>query len=643
SGVFRGNQDLTFYVAGFPGYAYPDGLVPGITYYWRIDEVNEAEPNSPWKGDVWNFTVPPKSAYLPDPADGAEFVPLNATLTWTAGFGSKLHNVYFGEDFDTVSEAVSGTPIGVASYSPDQLKLAKTYYWRVDEFDGATTHKGDVWSFTTEGAVSGPNPPNSAVDVSPTQILTWDAGAVAASHEVYFGADADAVKNATTTSPEYKGARALGEESHDPGQLALETTYYWRIDEVNDVNPNSPWAGNVWSFTTGDFFVIDDFEDYDAGDNQIWYAWHDGLGYGTPGTADYFAGNGSGAAVGDETTASYTEETIIHGGSQSMPIAYDNNKQGFAKYSEVELTLTVSRDWTEEGVGELSLWFHGQPASVGSFVEAPVGTYTITATGADIWNDADEFHFAYKMLTGVGSIEAKVLSVDNTDPWAKAGVMIRETLEPGSIFAAVYITPDNGCRFQARGDTETNATSDTSVATDEQRAITAPYWVKLERDVTGNMRGYYSSNGTAWQLMVWRPSISMASNVYIGLAVTSHNAAATCEAVFSNVTITGTAGGQWTNQDIGIASNDTEPFYVAVSSSAGTPAVVIHDNPAAANINTWTEWVIPMQAFADQGVNLANIDRIAIGLGARGNMTVPGGSGKMFFDDIRLYRPRSTP
>jgi len=79
---------------------------------------------------------------------------------------------------------------------------------------------------------------------------------------------------------------------------------------------------------------------------------------------------------------------------------------------------------------------------------------------------------------------------------------------------------------------------------------------------------------------------------------------------------------------------------VAVSNSAGTPAVVVHDDPAAANIDTWTEWVIPLQAFADQGINLSNVDEIAIGLGTQGNMTIPGGSGKMYFDDIRLYQSR---
>jgi len=262
----------------------------------------------------------------------------------------------------------------------------------------------------------------------------------------------------------------------------------------------------------------------------------------------------------------------------------------------------------------------------------------------DIWDLADEFHYAYKTLTGVGTIEAQVLSVGNTDPWAKGGVMIRETLDAGSKFAAVYITPGNGCRFQARATTDAAATSDTAVVTTQQTAITAPYWVKLERDVAGNFRGYYSSNGTTWIPMSWNPqSITMGSNVYIGLALTSHNANATCTAKFSNVRTTGTVGPQWANQDIGIASNAPEPLYVAISNSAGQPAVVVHSDTNAATITTWTEWVIPLASFADKGVNLKNVDRIALGLGTRGNMTTPGGSGKMYFDDIRLYRPRTAP
>jgi hypothetical protein len=638
SDVFRGNQGLgtEFYFAGFPPYAYPDGLVNGTTYFWRIDEVNDADPNSPWKGEVWSFTVPPKTAYKPVPADNAEFVDIDVTLSWTSGYGARVHYMFFGDNYDEVNNAAEGISTGTKTYTPGTLKLAKTYFWRVDENDGTATYKGEVWSFTTLGAVSGPNPADGAVDISPAQILTWGAGAVAASHEVYFGTNADAVANATTASPEYKGPKALGNESYDPGMLKLNTAYYWRIDEVNGVNPDSPWAGNVWSFTIGDFFVIDNFEDYNAGDNQIWFAWLDGLGAGTPGTPDYLPGNGTGSAIGDETTASYTEETIVHGGNQSMPLVFDNNKQGFSNYSEVELTLDATRDWTIEDVAELSLWFRGYSGSVGSFIEGPSGTYTMTGAGADIWDNADEFHFAYKILTGPGSIIAKVESVQRTNVWAKAGVMIRETLESGSKHAFACVTPGSGVAFQNRPEPD-GGSLNTNIGD-----FTAPYWIKLERDMGGNFMGYHSADGSRWQLINEGPvtNIPMTSNVYIGLALTSHDAALTCEAVFSNVTTTGTVTGQWANQDIGITSNDAEPLYVAVSNTAGQPAVVVHDDPAAATIDTWTEWIIPLQAFADQGIDLTNVDRIAIGLGTKGNMTTPGGSGNMFFDDIRLYRLR---
>ena len=445
--------------------------------------------------------------------------------------------------------------------------------------------------------------------------------------------DADSVKNATKSSPEYKGPKALGEESYDPGALTLKMTYYWRIDEVNGVNPESPWAGNVWSFTTSDFFVIDDFEEYDGGENQIWFSWHDGLGYGTVGTPDYYAGNGTGATVGDENTISYTEETIVHGGLQSMPFEYDNNKQGYAYYSQVEHTLTDQRDWTAEGVAELSLWFRGNPASVGSFAEGPLGTYTVTGSGADIWDQSDEFHYAFKTLSGVGSITARVESISDTDSWAKAGVMIREALDADSRHAMMIVSSASGISYQRRIDTSGNSTDDTT------GGITVPYWVKIERSLAGGFSAYSSANGTTWQKLGVSENIQMGTNVYIGLAVTAHNASETCQAVFTNVTTTGNVSGQWTNQDIGITSNDTEPLYVALSNTAGTPAVVVHDDAAAANIGTWTEWIIPLQAFADQGINLSDVDKIAIGLGNQGNMTIPGGSGKMYIDDIRLFVP----
>ena len=133
----------------------------------------------------------------------------------------------------------------------------------------------------------------------------------------------------------------------------------------------------------------------------------------------------------------------------------------------------------------------------------------------------------------------------------------------------------------------------------------------------------------------------MASSAYIGLALSSHDAAQACQAVFSNVTTTGNVSGQWAHQDIGIVSNAAEPMYVELSNANGTLAIVAHEDPAAATFDIWTEWVIPLQAFADQGMNLADVDSIAIGLGSKAGTVTAGGSGTMYFDDIRLNRPQS--
>jgi len=763
--TFQVNQVTTFYVIGFPGFPYPEGLVQGTRYYWRVDEVGT--DGSKFKGDVWTFLVPPKTAYEPYPADDAKFVDSDVTLSWTAGHGAKIHNVYFGDDFDVVSNATGGPQTGATTYDPGPLEREKTYYWRIDEFDGATTYTGDVWSFKTAKAGGGvrgdyyqgtdlktlvlsrtdpeinfawmdpdapdpavgdndfsirwtgeieagytetytfypktddgvrlwidgkllvdsweavplypiehtatidllagntytlvmeyfedtdnaiaelrwtsastpkqivpqaalslpvkansPSPRNGATGVKLTPVLKWGAGDYAASHEVYFGTDEEAVKNATTASSEYIGTKALGDESYDPGKLAWHTTYYWRVDEVNNTHPDSPWIGSLWSFTTGDFLVVDNFEDYtddDAAGEAIWQSWIDGFG-----VAD------NGAQVG-YMLPPYAEQTVVRSGFQSMPLLY-NNTDGITN-SEATRTLTSTRDWTEEGVGELALWFRGYPGSAGSFVEGPAGTYRVSGSGTDIWDQADEFHFAYKTLTGVGSIVARVMSVENTNDWSKAGVMIRQSLDPGSVHATMVVTPAQGVSFQRRVITD-DASADTTTG-----EIAAPYWVKIERDIAGNFTASSSPDGTAWTVQ-GTENIQMGSDIYIGLAVTSHDAAQTCEAVFTNVTTTGTVGLQWANQDIGIPNNDAEPLYIAVSNSTGNPALVVHDDPAASQIDSWTEWVIPLQALADQGITLTNVDKIAIGLGRKADPAAPGGTGTIYIDDIRLYRQR---
>jgi len=396
--AFKGSQSETMYIVGFPGFAYPDGLVPGTTYYWRIDEVNETEPNSPWIGDIWSFTIPPKTAYNPEPANGAEFVDPNTVFSWTPGFGAKLHTVYMGTDFDEVTNAAGGAPLGSATYDPGTLELEKVYYWRVDEFDPPFTHKGDVWAFTTPGAVGNPQPANGAVDIQFNATLSWTAADNATSHELYFGADADAVKNATAVSPEYIGTRALGSESYDPGGFAWDSSYAWRVDEVY---PTGTVKGLVWTFATADFLLVDDFESYndidppDPASNRIFDKWIDGFGTTT-----------NGALVGNDLPP-YAEQTIVNSGGQSMPYRYDNN----LKTSEATLTLVYPRDWTAEGVAKLSVWFRGDSGNAAERMFVALGNAVVyhpdaAPTQITGWNEwvIELTEFAGVDLTNVGSI-----------------------------------------------------------------------------------------------------------------------------------------------------------------------------------------------------------------------------------------------
>jgi len=380
-GTFAGNMSDAFQVVGFPGFPAPDGLVPGTTYYWRIDEVNDANAASPWKGNVWSFSIQPNTAYNPDPADGTEFVDPNATFSWTGGFGAKLHTFYMGTNFDEVNNAVGGTQQGATTYSPGPLELEKVYYWRVDESDPPTTYKGDIWGFTTPGAVGDQQPANGAVDVPMIATLSWKPADNAASHELYFGIDEDAVKNATTASPEYVGPRALGAESYDPGGLDWDSSYYWRVDEVYAAGAVK---GLVWSFTTANFIIVDDFESYDdidplpgePGINRIFDKWIDGFGTTT-----------NGALVGNDMPP-YAETTIVHGGAQSLVYSYDNN----LKTSEATLTLVWPRDWTAEGVTKLSLWFRGDSGNAAERMFIALGNAVVyhddpAATQIAGWNE----------------------------------------------------------------------------------------------------------------------------------------------------------------------------------------------------------------------------------------------------------------
>ncbi len=137
------------------------------------------------------------------------------------------------------------------------------------------------------------------------------------------------------TQAAYRGQQSVDNTSFDPGALEFGKTYYWRVDEVNTADPDSPWKGAVWSFTTANFIVVDNFESYTDEDvGRIFQTWIDGWGYTTPAPGD--PGNGTGATVG-YINPPFAEKTIVHGGAQSMPLAYNNADSPY--YSETVADL----------------------------------------------------------------------------------------------------------------------------------------------------------------------------------------------------------------------------------------------------------------------------------------------------------------
>ena len=406
-----------------PGTSYDPGpLAENTTYYWRVDEIDTSDMKH--DGQVWSFTtlgpIPAgagiKAEYYqwsgsspPDPA--AAFSDLRLTrvdptidFSWPQGEspGPGIQEEQFSArwtgELDVPVRATytfsTNTDDGVRVWLDEQLIIDNwtdhspfvdtsdpleltvgRHSIRMEYYEngvGAVAQlywEGDCIERQIIPAValspplraSNPRPADASVDVKQTPTLRWDAGYKATQHDVYFGTDATTVAKAdTTTTGVYRGRQ--NPASYNPAALQWNTNHYWRIDEVNNLHPDSPWKGSTWSFTTADFIVVDDFEDYnDFTPDRIWQTWRDGVGYSEPPPG--FAGNGTGSQVGNDNPP-FTEQTIVHSGLQAMTFRYTNDgSTGKATYSEAEREWAVPQDWTRNGVKGLSLWFYGDAAN----------------------------------------------------------------------------------------------------------------------------------------------------------------------------------------------------------------------------------------------------------------------------------------
>ena len=208
--------------------------------------------------------------------------------------------------------------------------------------------------------------------------------------------------------------------------------------------------------------------------------------------------------------------------------------------ASASLVGVPSANWLTEDVGAVG--------TNGSF-SSTSGMFTVQGSGADIWNSADEFRYAFQAVSGDLFITARVLNMQNTASWAKAGVMIRETLDPTSPYAINFLSPANGVALQQRVSTGGGASG-----VSNPTGVAAPVWLRLAR--TGTVfTAYYSANGVNW-IAMGSSTIAMNGNVYAGLAVCSVNDGTLCQAQFDNV-------GVFLGDIPGVSSNNSVPAVLA--------------------------------------------------------------------------------
>ena len=459
----RGNPLLVNEAQADTTYDPPGRLEFGTTYYWRIDEVQA--DGTTVKGAVWSFTTEPVSY----PVDGQtitvtassaaedqgpentingsgltgdehsdvstdmwltamddagpasieyEFdrvLSLDRMQVWnqngllepTVGLGAKDVTIEYSVD-GVEYMVLEGTPEfarapGKAGYAPNTtvdfdaiatkfVKLTINSNW-----GGILNQYGlsEVRFFSIPVFAREPNPMPGQGDVDVAGALTWRAGREADSHQVYVGTDQQAVADGnapveTVASPSYMPS------------LDLASTYYWRVDEVNEVETPSVWPGDVWGFSTQEFIAVDDFEDYtddlDA-DEAVFQTWADG-----------FEDDTNGALVGKEFSAggTFNETANVHGGKQSMPLAYDNST---ATSSEATRTFDTPQDWSLHGIKGLTLWFYGDPMNDAQEMYVKINGTKVPYDGAAENLQAPNWQMWYIDLTALNVSNVQTLSV----------------------------------------------------------------------------------------------------------------------------------------------------------------------------------------------------------------------------------------
>ncbi|MCJ7693405.1 MAG: LamG domain-containing protein, partial [Sedimentisphaerales bacterium] len=389
TGIYRGPDDVT---GPDPNgrYSYTPDEIPllvGTTYYWRVDEVNDtySGPNPPpdgrWKGNVWSFYTT-GFALNPDPADGAANVPLTAILTWTAGTDAESHDVYFGTDYDNVTNANTSSSeyrpprlsLGNESYDAganENLQLGEKYYWRIDEItDGGTRIiKGDIWTFTVAEFLIIEDMESYGVTsnfIAETWIDGWNNPSSGYVYLQLGSADANLVYGEDGNSMRYNYRNDLNPyysettRSFSPAQdwsiagfKALVLSF--RADFSNDQADIQPMSVSLTDGTDTGTVVYDDPNDLAKG-WMGWMEWNMALDDFNDQGIDISKITGMSIIIGDGTQAGDGDVYIDNIRLHTTRCVIDKATGSFTYDCDVDFDdlAALARDWLLSGMGSVS-------------------------------------------------------------------------------------------------------------------------------------------------------------------------------------------------------------------------------------------------------------------------------------------------
>ncbi len=658
--LFVGNTTGTELPLTGAGARYPDGLTPGATYYWRIDEVDDSNPDSPWKGPIWSFWIQPVTAYAPVPADGAKYTLVDQDMSWAAGQNALYYTVYSGESFETVDTATAGVTMTTSTtYDPGMLATDTTYYWRIDTFTKlGTMERGPVWSFQTLPEITVADESLLAWwkldEGTGSNVLDWSGHA----HHGTLGGNPQWVGG-------YAGA-ALSFDGKDdyvgfgtPSDLYLPETYSYCVwfKVATNVFGN---IGTQYLLCFGSRSdLIFGVEDNVGVASDLMLHYYD--------TAPGFHAVGVGQVVWDADQWHLvvgTKDAAGHSIYLDGQLMNSDTNTNNDNYNTTRIISLGARAWTSPQIE----FFHGLIDEVRVYNRAlteneiqdlriinplqasepsPVRDATVDIRDMDslswVAGDSAASHDVYF------GADRSVVAAAGRDAGEFKGN------QSGTSFPTADLVTFGGGTYYWRID---EVEADGTTHPGDVWAFTVPAYLLIDDfesyidDDVNEMTIYQTwidgyTNHTSNSVVGYMNSLTGT----FGETVIVHGGGQSMPLAYDDVNTpyfseaerTWASAQDWTAQDVdtltlyfrGSADNGLDELYVALTDGTGNTAIVTHEDPEAAQALGWTAWNIPLSQFV--GVNRARIKTMYIGLGDRTAPT-PGGSGILYIDDIRLTR-----